>query len=175
MKRHTIICLLSALLSSCIADRNSTVPLDSVDVYYLPAAPWGSLRFETYGIDHLISGDHEKFRIQCGDTLECIYGMYRNFRPDSSRHEKYEDAVIVAILNCGGRTDTLVTNAYPTFRMNYNSQPLYDDDMILYLIEAVVQRNSIWKEAYDSLYYNGDFNYLSRSGMSQDQWLSGRD
>ncbi len=173
MKRHTIICLLSALLSPCIADRNSTVPLDSVEVYYRPTAPWGYLRFETYGIDNLISGDREKFRIQCGDSLECIYRMCADFRPDSSRQEKYEDAVIVAILNYGGRTDTLVTNAYPTFRMTYNSCPVHDENMAMYLIEAVVQRNALWKEAYDSLYYNGDFNFLSRSGMSQEQWFSG--
>ncbi|MDE6871953.1 MAG: hypothetical protein K2J62_07545 [Bacteroidales bacterium] len=171
MKRHSIIFLLLFCLSSCMQSSDSPVPLNSVNVYYQPDAPWGQLRFETYGIDSLVSNASPHFIIGRRDSLDRIYCLCRKFHPDTSSYELYEDAVIVALLHYDGRTDTLATNARPGFRMNYNSCPLYDDDMVMCLIDAVVCRDSVWKESFDSLYYDGEFNYLSRSGMSPDQWL----
>lgn len=172
MKRPSIIFLLLFCLSSCIHSSDSPFPLSSVEVYYKSTAPWGQLRFATYGIDGLVSNASPRFIIGRRDSLDRLYCLCLNFHPDTLTHEQYEDAVIVALLHYDDRTDTLATNARPGFRMNYNSYPLYDDDMVMCLVDAVVCRDSVWKESFDSLYYDGNFNYLSRSGMSEDQWLS---
>ena len=173
MRRIFIIaCIFLPIISSCRRTSCSNVPLDSVEVYYQPEAPWGRLRFETYGIDSLVLQNSPKFTINDIDSLCQIFRLSQTFHVDSSRQEVYEDAVIVAFLHYADSTDTLATNARPYFRMNYNSRPLHCHSMVMYLIDAVASRDPLWKESYDSLYYDDDFHYLSRSGMSQDQWLS---
>ncbi|MCM1501160.1 MAG: hypothetical protein NC115_00615, partial [Bacteroidales bacterium] len=152
----------------CAASCDVHPALESVDVFYHPLAPWGRMRFKTYGIDSLIVDGSHKFTISSRDSLRIAGRLVREFYVDSSIVETYGDAVIAALLHYGTHTDTLVTNARPGFRMNYNSYALYDDSAMMYLIESVVSRSPVWKEAYDSLYYDNDFHYLSRSGYSQD-------
>lgn len=172
MNQYLIIFLSLTCLVSCKNIQESVGPLQSVDVCYQAEAPWGRLRFVTYGKDSLILKDGPRFRIEDADSLKHINRLYLESHLDTSRNEAYEDAVIAAFLHYADRTDTLVSNARPSFRMDCNSRPLYNDGLIMCLIDAVVSRDSGWKEDYDSLYYDNDFHYLSHCGCSRDQWAA---
>lgn len=172
MLRHVMIFYMSLVcLFSCDTQGHGAAvenPLSSVEIYYQPRAPWGQLRSKTYGADALLSKGKPDLLVEDEQTLAVFSAMCAGFQPDTLSREEYRDAVIVAILRYSDRVDTLATNARPTFRMNLNSRPLYDKDMAMCLIRTVVDHDSGWKEAYDSLYYDNDFHYLSRGGFSQD-------
>lgn len=160
----SVLSILSLIACSCELKQQ----VESVEIHYTKRAPWGQLRFMTYGKEHLLESNGRMFRLESEDSLSRIRELVKEWKIDTCRREKYEDAVIVALLRYADCVDTVETNARPEFRLNCNSSPLHDSSMVMFLIDAVVSRDRGWRESFDSLYYDKEFHYLSRSGYSQD-------
>lgn len=143
------------------------------EIHYQEVPPWGEVRYDFRTASFVLNADGPQagkmFTISNEDTLAFFYEhMMDSTDVGLDRYE--EDAVIVVLLHRTDGIDTLVSNAIPSFRMRVNGAAIRDSVLATYVINAISDRDSIWKLCSDSLFYDGHFNFYSKCGYAKDQW-----
>lgn len=138
---------------------------DKAIIYYNPnEAPWGLLKVINVSVQEFLKYDEDLSEIILTDkdSLQYLSESINKARLDSLSN-KYVDTSIAILLFSNNSIDTLATDAFPQYQIQYNSTMFRDSTLVYYLIDIIRDRNTVWNEAAKDFYYNGSYNPLPRS------------
>ena len=141
---------------------------DKAVVYYNPnEAPWGLLKVINVPVEEFLRHkDHlSEIILTDKDSLQYISEIIHKARLDSLSN-KHADTSIAVLLFSNEKIDTLATDAFPQYPIQYNNSVFRDSMLVYYIIDIIRSRNIIWNDAAKEFYYNGAYNPLPRSTIN---------